>query len=285
MSSPGSSSSSPSRSSNSTAPSDVASPASSEISDLLGNLSIKDNAASELTRPLNDYTIRYLFCLDIEATCSEYLPFLEDTHEVIELPVVLVDTHKCEIIDEFHTFVKPRYARILTAHCTELTGITQAQVDSAPTFPQAIDMLNRFMLSHADILSPHPKDTSASQRAYRNYAWVTDGNADIDRFLCLRSCKINRVLLPPYLQGQYINLKQLYKDHFRERGHKRMAEMLHTWNAEFEGRLHSGLDDARQVARIMIFLMKREHVDLRTNRSIVMQSNYRFTYRNLSPRW
>ena len=48
-----------------------------------------------------------------------------------------------ETIDEFQTFVNPR--RKLTPFIRDLTGITQEQVDSAPTFPRVANDIVRFI--------------------------------------------------------------------------------------------------------------------------------------------
>ena len=39
---------------------------------------------------------------------------------------------------EFQTFVRPRRLPRLSTFCRELTGITQENVDAAPTFPEAL---------------------------------------------------------------------------------------------------------------------------------------------------
>ena len=44
--------------------------------------------------------------------------------ETIEISVVLIDCCKCDIIDEFHAFVRPVHEPILTNYCIKKTGVT-----------------------------------------------------------------------------------------------------------------------------------------------------------------
>ena len=60
--------------------------------------------------------------------------------EIIEIGAVMVDRETLSIVDEFQTFIKPIRHPILTDFCKQLTSITQSQVDTAPTFPAAIDV-------------------------------------------------------------------------------------------------------------------------------------------------
>lgn len=76
----------------------------------------------------------YLLVLDFEATCDENRGF--GPQEVIEFPTVVINTCTLKKEAEFHSYVRPVRNRKLTPFCTSLTGITQEQVDPAPTFPE-----------------------------------------------------------------------------------------------------------------------------------------------------
>lgn len=90
--------------------------------------------------------LEFICVLDFECTCQE------DTsgypHEVIEFPVVVLELATRKIVAEFHSFCKPTVNPILTPFCTKLTGITQAQVDDAPSFPSVIDNLSTWLEQH-----------------------------------------------------------------------------------------------------------------------------------------
>jgi ERI1 exoribonuclease 3 len=53
--------------------------------------------------------------------------------EIIEFPVLKVNTKTFEIEDTFHSYVEPKIHKKLTQFCTELTGITQNMVDNQPS--------------------------------------------------------------------------------------------------------------------------------------------------------
>ena len=72
----------------------------------------------------------YVVVLDFEATCDER--GAPDPQEIIDFPSVLLSLPTAEPIAEFASCVRPQHHPTLTAFCTELTGITQAQVDAAP---------------------------------------------------------------------------------------------------------------------------------------------------------
>lgn len=73
---------------------------------------------------------------DIEASCEDKKITPDYKMETIEIGAVKVSQGK--IIDTFHTFVKPQYNSELTRFCTELTGITFADLKDASVFSEAI---------------------------------------------------------------------------------------------------------------------------------------------------
>ena len=115
-------------------------------------------AAAHISHSKSGPQYDYYLVIDFEATCQEHNPD-QYKHEIIEFPVVLIDSHKKEVvsfnnglicctaiimhtynfmkvyiisisyfclqIDEFHAYVKPTLNPQLTSFCTGLTGITQ----------------------------------------------------------------------------------------------------------------------------------------------------------------
>ena len=81
---------------------------------------------------------RRLVVVDVEATCWKKGVFSRKK-ETIEIGAVLLllerDRSKWP---EFQTFVRPMRLPRLSSFCRELTGITQENVDSAPSFPEAL---------------------------------------------------------------------------------------------------------------------------------------------------
>ena len=81
---------------------------------------------------------RRIVVIDVEATCWKKGVFSRKK-ETIEMGAVLllIDRAQSEW-PEFQTFVRPQRLPRLSSFCRELTGITQENVDSAPTFPEAM---------------------------------------------------------------------------------------------------------------------------------------------------
>jgi 3'-5' exoribonuclease 1 len=81
---------------------------------------------------------RRIVAVDVEATCWKKGVFSRKK-ETIEIAAVLLLLDRAESRwPEFQTFVRPRRLPRLSSFCRELTGITQENVDSAPSFPEAL---------------------------------------------------------------------------------------------------------------------------------------------------
>lgn len=257
------------------------------------NTSITSNASRETTiqrerlqARLKDQCrrVRYLLCLDVEATCNEAYGFGEYPNEIIELPCVIYDLDECVEVDHFRTYVRPTHQPVLSDFCCMLTGITQEQVDAAPEFPTALHLLEKFLSGHADRLHPaphtmqHAKDgevtdytvppptsMTASKRKFfgiqnerhrqrpkevdRNWAWTTDGRWDIEDFIMRKQLKTTGpARLPLWMSGSYVDVRMLFGEHFKQKSNKNLEAMLAQCNLRFQGRQHSGLADARNVA-------------------------------------
>jgi inhibitor of KinA sporulation pathway (predicted exonuclease) len=83
---------------------------------------------------------RRIVVVDVEATCWKKGVFSRKK-ETIEIGAVLLRLDRAESRwPEFQTFVRPRRLPHLSSFCRELTGITQENVDAAPTFPEALGL-------------------------------------------------------------------------------------------------------------------------------------------------
>jgi inhibitor of KinA sporulation pathway (predicted exonuclease) len=81
---------------------------------------------------------RRIVVVDVEATCWKKRVFSR-SKETIEIGAVLLLFDRAPSRwPEFQTFVRPLRLPHLSSFCRELTGITQENVDAAPTFPEAL---------------------------------------------------------------------------------------------------------------------------------------------------
>lgn len=212
--------------------------------------------------------------MDFEATCIATSRF-NYANEVIEFPVALLKwedktsdgtASQLSIVDEFRSFVKPTWKPILSEYCTTLTGIAQVQVDEAPSLSEVFSLLKVFMAKHKLI----DKDT---EQILTRFCWCTDGPWDIQDLL-LKTCFISKTPMPAWMQGNILDVRAQVTSwmHAQNPGNRpRPLGIVRQLNAlglsDFEGSMHSGIDDTRNIARIVIELARRG-VALRPNLGI-----------------
>lgn len=160
-----------------------------------------------------------------------------------------MNTSTGEIESEFHTYVQPQEHPILSEFCTELTGITQNQVDEGVPLNiclsqflkwiQKIQMEKKIIFG-TDILS----DSTSEVKACTFVTWT-----DWDLGVCLHyECK-RKQLRKPDILNSWIDLKATYRA-FYNRKPKGLNGALQDLGIAFAGREHSGLDDSRNTARL-----------------------------------
>lgn len=175
----------------------------------------------------------YHLVIDLEATCSDNDSIPRNEMEIIEIGAVIVDSLSFDLVDEFQTFVKPVRHPRLTPFCVELTSIRQIEVEVAPRFPQAIRTMNQWL------------------RAYPHYLFGSWGN--YDRIQFERDCRYHRVEYP--FGKRHVNLKDAFARQNQLRRPVGMTTALRMTNIPLRGRHHRGIDDARNIARLLPFIM------------------------------
>lgn len=214
--------------------------------------------------------------LDVEATCQPGTDF-NYANEIIEWPVVLLRwKHKdmqgrasrLEVVDEFRSFVKPVWRPTLSLFCTALTGITQKDVDAAPHFSSLV------LTSFRDFLTRNGLIDAVTGRPLVRFCWCSDGPWDVRDFV-VKQCFISKITIPTWLAGDVIDVRRVVA-RWQERNDPHMrakapgpfsqsrgtflpiVRQLHVLGlGEFEGRQHCGMDDTRNVARIVVELARR----------------------------
>jgi inhibitor of KinA sporulation pathway (predicted exonuclease) len=182
----------------------------------------------------------YLCILDFEATCWENNENKEQM-EIIEFPSVLYkitekeDKSIIEFVGEFAEYVKPTRNTILTKFCTNLTGITQSTVDKADIIQNVYKRHRVWIANNVPINS--------------RFIIGTCGHWDLATQLP-REIK-NKNLQKHSYYGKYINVKYEFQNFYKIKCGG-MTDMLSKLNINLEGRHHSGIDDSRNTAQIMI---------------------------------
>lgn len=191
----------------------------------------------------------YICVVDFEATCEENNPS-DFVHEIIEFPIVLIDTNTLEIVDSFQEYVKPELNPQLSDFCVELTGITQKIVDEADTFPKVFRRVVSWL---------QKKELGTKYK----YALLTDGSWDMSKFLYTQ-CRLSRIRYPQFAR-KWINIRKSYGNYYKvARNQTKLNCMLENLGMQYEGRPHCGLDDSRNIARIAIRMLK-DGCQLRVN--------------------
>ena len=164
--------------------------------------------------------------VDLEATCWDRPE--ERQSEIIEIGAVAVDSAGCPL-DDFQSFVRPILHPQLSEFCTQLTGISQADVDAARPFPEVLADLERWF----GALGP--------------LAFCSWGN--YDRRQLRQDCDLHGVPYP--FSDEHINLKLACSRILNRRRGMGMAKALRVLGIEPEGQHHRGIDDARNITRIL----------------------------------
>ena len=163
---------------------------------------------------------------DLEATCWEKGSNI-DRMEIIEIGAARLVSTDYEISDIFSTFVRPTQEPTLSDFCTGLTTIQQSDVDSASTFPEALELFLDWIWED---------DTTVC-------SW---GAYDIRQILA--DCKKHKIELP-VIFNTHINLKSLFSK-LRDCRPCGMRKALNILGISLEGTHHRGIDDAINISRI-----------------------------------
>jgi len=170
-----------------------------------------------------------LLVIDLEATCDEAGHISRSSMEIIEIGGAVVSVPEYKILDTYQGYIKPVVNPKLSAFCKELTGIKQETVDAAPMFYDAISTYREWLDSLGKINS-----------------WASWGNYDKGQFEqdCNRHSADN-----PHAELKHLNLKN---DFGKALGIRRcgMANAFAYLKHDMQGRHHSGLDDAINIARL-----------------------------------
>ncbi|KZT59212.1 Exonuclease [Calocera cornea HHB12733] len=188
--------------------------------------------------------LRYFLIVDFEATCASPRP-PNFTQEIIELPCLVYSLEQEYPTAMFHEYVRPVLGPRLTDFCTQLTGISQMTVDSASTFPSVWRRFNEFL---ADLCLNHPPSS---------FIFVTCGDWDLSSMLP-RQLELCNIEFPSPDTGytgvdftRWINIKKSFAEFYGTDPPGGLLEMLHVLGMQLEGRHHSGVDDCRNIGRIV----------------------------------
>jgi inhibitor of KinA sporulation pathway (predicted exonuclease) len=180
-----------------------------------------------------------LLIVDLEATCWENRATPEGepqtirNMEIIEFGCALT-TRAGELLDSMSFLVRPAKTPQLSEFCTTLTSITQPMIEAAPTFPEVCQMIDAWL--------GQPNE---------DFIWCSWGNYDR---LHIQASGQEYSCAPTFMRFPHLNLKRIWR---RTTGQKRKNGMIHALTFHgltIEGHLHRGVDDARNMVRLLPFM-------------------------------
>ncbi|OZG72989.1 exonuclease [Hahella sp. CCB-MM4] len=180
----------------------------------------------------------YFLIVDLEATCCDKQSIARREMETIEIGAVMVDAENLTMVDEFMTFIKPVRHPTLTEFCTELTSITQKDVDNAPRYPEAIKMFKDWL--------------------YRFDSFLFCSWGDYDKGQLEQDSQFHRMSYP--IGADHLNIKKQFSSSQNLKKRLGMSQALKLAGLSLEGTHHRGIDDARNMARLMPYILGRKAI-------------------------
>lgn len=194
-----------------------------------------------------------------------------------EFPAVLLNIKSGLIEAEFSHYVKPTKFPVLTEYCKNLTGIAQADVDQALEIKEVLmrfdEWVQRFVGEKNLFFENGDDDVK------QNAAICTWTDFDVGVYL-KGECKRKSIELKSYFNRRIdasvvfqvgstvpmfvnrlityqVQMFQKWKRNYRR---CKFTHALQLAGIHYHGRLHSGIDDARNLARLMAKISKTGHV-------------------------
>lgn len=170
-----------------------------------------------------------IIVVDLEATCwRENLPEQRKNSEIIEIGICLLDTKSGEITKNEGLLIKPDHSEV-SEFCEELTTISQRMIDEKGiSLKLAIDRLkNEYNSKHL--------------------VWASYGAYDLNMFK--RQCKSKNIDYP--FGSDHLNVKEVFKKSLGIKKNVGMKKALNILKIKLEGTHHRGVDDARNIAKIL----------------------------------
>jgi len=164
--------------------------------------------------------------------------------DIIEIGAVKMTEHEGApvITDKFHSYVKPSRQYKLTPDTTPFTGITQEQVNQAPSYPEVLETFLEWI----------------GEDPYYLCAWGPD-----DKYQLIQHCRYHHLpldWLQNYNDIQLAFTRLHHSDHRQRFGLKRALEHL---QLPFDGEPHHAADDAWNTAKIFASIFSK--IELVTN--------------------
>lgn len=184
---------------------------------------------NDMTLDVMRQSYDFMMIVDIEHTCTHDGSIPPEEREIIEFGAVVVDIKSLEIIDEFSALVKPQRHPNISNFCSQLTGITQSELDNS----------NNFKTVFSNFLNWYPKTSKVLFATWGSYDLV---QINID-------CKFHN--LPLFSPDAVLNLKKTFKAVKKLKRPVGLKKALELCQFQYNGNHHRALDDARNTVQLL----------------------------------
>jgi len=180
-----------------------------------------------------------ILVIDLEATCWNGPLPPGQINEIIEIGICELNTETSEITKNKGILIKPERSEV-SPFCTELTTITQDMLDNEGiSFSKACDILKTEYYGHQHALA-----------SYGQY----------DLTMMKRQCNFRSIEYP--LSQNHINVKELFCKTKGLRKKVGMKGALHILGFLLEGTHHRGIDDAKNIAKILDWVLHQKKAEI-----------------------
>ncbi|OGS28279.1 MAG: hypothetical protein A3J70_12815 [Elusimicrobia bacterium RIFCSPHIGHO2_02_FULL_61_10] len=182
---------------------------------------------------------RLMCVVDLEATCwpDRKVPgpggqgWIEPRNEIIEIGAAMVELPELSALGEFDMFVHPKLNSVLTDFCKTLTSIRQEDVNAALLFPAVLEKFEAWT------------STFGLKEDVLFGSWGM-----YDKNQLLRDCELHGAPFP--FDDEHLNIKNHVAARLGRRP-KGVGRTLAALGMAFEGTPHRGIDDVRNILRIV----------------------------------
>lgn len=173
-----------------------------------------------------------ILIVDVEATCWRGPSPPGEPSDIIEVGLCVLDVETGKRLERASLLVRPERSRV-SEFCTELTTLTQEQVNGGISFREACGIL---------------RDKYRSQER----VWASYGAYDRKKFQ--EQCEAYGVEYP--FSQEHINVKAVFANVERLPRPVGMAGALKRLGLRLEGTHHRGDDDAWNIAAVLCALLR-----------------------------
>ena len=208
-----------------------------------GKIRLSNNRESEIKEReihMSAYIVIDLEMCKVHFNYSEY----RRRHEIVQIGAVMLN-EAYEVIGDFSTYVSPEYGKI-DYFISSLTGITEKDIKNAPRLAEALQSLFLWI----------------GNRDVRFYAWsetdynqlkgeITEKGLDAEAGLHAEKGYDAKKLACVLDSKNWVDYQKVVNERFKIGRALSLADALTMTDLEPEGRLHDGLADAWNTARMI----------------------------------